>query len=142
VHLLQEFGKKKTMVKCVSLKRKIKVLNNNKTFLEFNNLEVGWAFITFGTCSNYTIFKLKVKWRQFVICWYDCEKDWIQPLTIWLVCMEQHFYPWIWRILTINIQFLKAIWMYGSFFLILIFDLIGFWEHIGGSYKSCIWLNF
>jgi hypothetical protein len=48
--------KKKTMVRCVSLKRKIKVLNNKKTFLEFNNLEVGWAFITFGTCSNYTTF--------------------------------------------------------------------------------------
>jgi len=44
VHLLQEFKKKKTLVKCVSLKRKIKVLNSNNIFFEFNNLEVGWAF--------------------------------------------------------------------------------------------------
>jgi hypothetical protein len=44
VHLLEEFEKKKTLVKRDSLKRKIKVLNSNKTFLEFNNLEVGWAF--------------------------------------------------------------------------------------------------
>jgi hypothetical protein len=36
--------KKKTMVRCVNLKWKIKVLNNNKTILEFNNLEVGYAF--------------------------------------------------------------------------------------------------